>query len=298
VAENQANEAVEKLNRGIQESRLTAQRQAMELARDYVGDSVERLKQQVGDSRAALEDLPRQVPGGEEGSFQSLFQELMDNYATIEEALDEVQQNVSDLDTEQSEGEVELDASEAARRKAEELGVDLSQVEGSGSGGRIVVKDVTSMAEGTQEQPNDQATQEAQDAAGQVTQQVQETAGQAAEQVQDAAGQAAGQAQDAAGQATDLIGQAAQGVQDPARQVTDQVGQAAQGLQEAAGQATQQAQEIGGQVTEQAAGEDGAEEPKVTNAARRKAEELGVDLSQVQGTGADGLVTLKDVTGS
>jgi pyruvate/2-oxoglutarate dehydrogenase complex dihydrolipoamide acyltransferase (E2) component len=256
------------------------------------------LKQQVGDSRAALEDLPRQVPGGEEGSFQSLFQELMDNYATIEEALDEVQQNVSNVDTEQSGGEVELDASEAARRKAEELGVDLSQVEGSGSGGRIVVKDVTSMAEGTQEQTNDQATQEAQDAAGQATQQVQETAGQAAEQVQDAVGQAAGQAQDAAGQATDLIGQAAQGVQDPARQVTDQVGQAVQGLQEAAGQATQQAQETAGQVTEQAAGEDGAEEPKVTNAARRKAEELGVDLSQVQGTGADGLVTLKDVTGS
>ena len=34
----------------------------------------------------------------------------------------------------------------AARRKAEELGVDLSQIEGSGAEGRIIVKDVTSAA--------------------------------------------------------------------------------------------------------------------------------------------------------
>jgi pyruvate/2-oxoglutarate dehydrogenase complex dihydrolipoamide acyltransferase (E2) component len=33
-------------------------------------------------------------------------------------------------------------ATPAARRRAEELGVDLSQVEGTGSGGRIIVKDV------------------------------------------------------------------------------------------------------------------------------------------------------------
>jgi len=285
----------------------------MKLAQDYFRASVEMLKQQVGDSRAALEGLPQQIPGGEEESFQLLFQELMNNYATIEEALDEAQQNVSDLDTEQLGGEGgELEASDAARRKAEELGVDLSQVEGSGSGGRIIVKDVTSMAEGTLEQTNGQATQEAQDAAGQAPQQVQETAGQAVGQVQDAVGQAAGQAQDAAGQATEQVGQATQGVQDTAGQVTDQatdalrgvtdqVGQAAQGVQDTAGHAIQQAQDTAGPAVdqaEQATGEEGPEEPRVTNAARRKAEELGVDLSQVQGTGARGLITLTDVTGS
>lgn len=37
-------------------------------------------------------------------------------------------------------------ATESARQKAQELGVDLSQVEGSGAGGRITVKDVTSAA--------------------------------------------------------------------------------------------------------------------------------------------------------
>lgn len=38
-------------------------------------------------------------------------------------------------------------ATPAALRTAQELGVDLSQVEGTGSGGRITVKDVRSAAE-------------------------------------------------------------------------------------------------------------------------------------------------------
>jgi pyruvate/2-oxoglutarate dehydrogenase complex dihydrolipoamide acyltransferase (E2) component len=37
-------------------------------------------------------------------------------------------------------------ATPAAERKADELGVDLSQIEGTGSGGRITVKDVTEAA--------------------------------------------------------------------------------------------------------------------------------------------------------
>ncbi len=40
-----------------------------------------------------------------------------------------------------------VQATPAAERKAEELGVDLSRVEGTGSGGRITVKDVQSTAE-------------------------------------------------------------------------------------------------------------------------------------------------------
>ena len=39
-------------------------------------------------------------------------------------------------------------ATDAARRKAEELGVDLSRVEGSGAGGRILLKDVKEAAKG------------------------------------------------------------------------------------------------------------------------------------------------------
>ena len=39
-------------------------------------------------------------------------------------------------------------ATKAARQKAERLGVDLSEVEGSGSGGRITVTDVVKAAQG------------------------------------------------------------------------------------------------------------------------------------------------------
>jgi pyruvate/2-oxoglutarate dehydrogenase complex dihydrolipoamide acyltransferase (E2) component len=40
----------------------------------------------------------------------------------------------------------EVDATEAARRKAEQLGVDLSLVRGTGAGGRVLVRDVREAA--------------------------------------------------------------------------------------------------------------------------------------------------------
>ncbi|MBA2346022.1 MAG: DUF2382 domain-containing protein [Rubrobacter sp.] len=52
------------------------------------------------------------------------------------------------------EREEEPDATDPARRKARELGVDLAQLEGTGSGGRIIVSDVTESAE--RGQPTDQ----------------------------------------------------------------------------------------------------------------------------------------------
>ena len=404
MAEKQS-EALDKLNRGIQETKYAAQQQTIELAQGYFDDSTKTLKQQIKEDRATLKDLPDQIPGGREEVFQGMFQELMDNFTAMEKFIDEAQKNVSNLDPEQirrqgevdatdaarrnarelgiditeiegtgSDGRVtvddvknfaeaaeggvageegELDASDAARREAEELGVDLSQVEGTGPGGLVTVKDVRSLGEESEDQATGQAgqvTEQVQGAAGQAAGQAQEAAGQATDQagqaagqaqqvagqatdqagqvagqVQDAAGGVAQQAQDTAGQVTDQAGQAAQGVQDtvggltggqqqggqggggPLGGVTDQIGQAVQGVQDtagraagqaqqAAGQATQQAQGAAGQVTEQATGED-EEEPRATNAARRRAEELGVDLSQVQGSGAGGLITIRDVTG-
>jgi pyruvate/2-oxoglutarate dehydrogenase complex dihydrolipoamide acyltransferase (E2) component len=47
---------------------------------------------------------------------------------------------------EAGEQNTEVRATPAAARKAEDLGVDLAQIEGTGSGGRITVKDVTEAA--------------------------------------------------------------------------------------------------------------------------------------------------------
>ena len=142
MGEEQAKEALEKLNQGIQETKQMVQLQTMELAQEYFSCSVKALKQQVKESRAALENLPKQVFLGQEESFQVLFQELMDNYANVERSLDEAKKNVANLDTETLRKQAEINATDAARREARKRGVDLAEVQGTGSGGRIVVDDV------------------------------------------------------------------------------------------------------------------------------------------------------------
>jgi len=286
-------DAWERLNQGIQESRREVQQRTMNLAQDYFSDSAQVLKQQIKDNRATLESLPDQVPGGREEAFQTLFQELMDNYSMMEKCIDEAQQNVANLDTDQIRRQGEVEATDAARREARERGVDLTKIEGTGSDGRIIVSDVVEAAEAMEAEASEDGA------------------------VGEAAGQAAGQAQRVAGQATDRAGQAVQGVQDtvggltggqqgaPLGGVTDQVGQAASRVQDTAGQVTDQAGQVAGQArdaaggaVQQTAGGEGDEEPRATNAARRRAEELGVDLSTIKGTGSGGLITIRDVTSS
>jgi uncharacterized protein YjbJ (UPF0337 family) len=337
VTERQT-EALERLNQGIQESRREVQQRTMNLAQEYFGDSAEMLKQNIRENRATLEGLPDQIPGGREEAFQAFFQELMDNYSSMEECINEAQQNVANLDTDQIRRQGEIEATDAARREARERGVDLTKVEGTGSDGRIIVSDVVEVAEAMDDGAASEAAQGTQDAAGQAAGQAQQAVGQATDQAgqvagqaQDAAGGAAQQAQDAAGQATDQAGQAVQDVQDtvggltggqqqgggPLGGVTDQVGQVAGQAQDAAGGAVQQAQDTAGQAAgqaRQAAGQatdqagqvanqaqdaaGGDEGPKATNAARRRAEQMGLDLSTIKGTGSGGLITIKDVTGS
>jgi pyruvate/2-oxoglutarate dehydrogenase complex dihydrolipoamide acyltransferase (E2) component len=256
-------EALEKLNRGIQESRQEVQKRTMNLAQGYFDDSAEALKQHIKENRDTLKDLPDQIPGGREEAFQALFQELMDNYSAMEESIDGARENVANLDIDRIRRQGEVEATDAARRQAKELGVDLTKIEGSGADGRIIVPDVVEAAERME------------DGAG------------GDEEPDASENGAAEQAQEAAGQATDQVGQVAGQAQEAA-------GGAAQQAQDTAGQAAGQAQQAAGQAT----GGGEAEEPRATNAARRRAKELGVDLSTIEGTGSGGLITIQDVVGS
>jgi pyruvate/2-oxoglutarate dehydrogenase complex dihydrolipoamide acyltransferase (E2) component len=246
------------------------QQQTMKLAQDYFGDSVEELKQQIEQSRATLEGLPDQIPGGQEESFQMLFQELMNNYTAIEDALDEAQSNVADLDTERLRRQGEIDATDAARREARERGLDLTQIEGTGSDGRITVDDVKRAAEAANEGEETGQELRASEAAkrraeelGIDLSQVEGTGSGGLVTIKDVTSLAEG----AGDKVTGLVGQVAEGAGGAVDQVAGQVDQAT---------------------------EDGG--PRATTAARRRAEELGVDLSKVQGSGAGGLITLKDIT--
>jgi pyruvate/2-oxoglutarate dehydrogenase complex dihydrolipoamide acyltransferase (E2) component len=117
--------------------------------------------------------------------------------------------------------------------------------------------------EGTMDQAaQDAGVEEAvSQAVEQTQQQMQEVAQGAAQQAQETAGQVAGQAQEAAGQATDQAGQAVQ-----------------QGQQATSGEDQQQSD--------------------ATHAAQQKAQELGVNLSQMQGSGAGGRIIVRDVIGT
>src|SRR5919206_1638947 len=160
-------------------------------------------------------------------------------------------------------------------------------------------------------------------ALGNVTEQVGEVAAGATEQVGEVAagateqvGQATQGVQDAAGQAVDQVSQTAGGLSPGLQEVTEQgqgtlgqeaTGQGGQVAQDTAVQATQQAQDPAGraaqqvntteQPTQQTGGgqEAAGQLSEPTSAASQKAEELGVDLAQVEGSGPGGRITLQDV---
>jgi pyruvate/2-oxoglutarate dehydrogenase complex dihydrolipoamide acyltransferase (E2) component len=276
LAENRTNEALEKLNQGIQESRQMVQQQTMKLAQDYFGDSVEELKRQIEESRTTLEGLPDQIPGGQEESFQMLFQELMDNYAAVENSLNEAQENVSNLDTERLRKQGEIDATDAARREAKERGLDLTQIEGTGTDGRITLDDVKKAAEAAEE---DEATGQEEEPRQDLK--ASEAARRKAEELGIDLSQVEGTGSGGLVTVKDVTN-LAEGAEDKATSLVGQV----------ADQASSAVDQVAGQVDQ--AAEDGG--PRATSAARRKAEELGVDLSKVKGSGAGGLITLKDVT--
>jgi pyruvate/2-oxoglutarate dehydrogenase complex dihydrolipoamide acyltransferase (E2) component len=201
LTENQEDGVLNKLNQGLQESREMVQKQTMELAQEYFDDSAEALGQQIEENRAMLEGLPDQIPGRDE-AFQMLFQELMDNYAAMERCINDARGNVAGLDTERLRRQGEVDATDAARREAREQNVDLTEIEGTGSEGRVIADDVKNSPQWTEGLTSegggatDAARREAQNIAEQTTPQAQEMIGQTADRI----GEVASQMQSATGQ--------------------------------------------------------------------------------------------------
>ena len=172
-------EALEKLNREVQESKRMVRQQNEKLARDYFESSIAALKRQVEESRAALEGLPEQVPDGHDEGFRAFVGELMEGYSSVEKALDQAGDTIADSEAEEPDvaeapdagpeengaeedvvedegsgkasgaliegADEEPKATDAARRKAEELGVDLTSVKGSGADGLVTIQDVVKL---------------------------------------------------------------------------------------------------------------------------------------------------------
>jgi pyruvate/2-oxoglutarate dehydrogenase complex dihydrolipoamide acyltransferase (E2) component len=125
-----------------------------------VGDTVdEALKGRLEDVRSGLEEsLERQGDQGETrgalGEAGGRVRRVVDETGSVvEQTLDESGKVLGETlvgeaqGTQEEEQEPPQQATPAAERKAKELGVDLSAVEGTGSGGRITVRDVESAAQ-------------------------------------------------------------------------------------------------------------------------------------------------------
>jgi pyruvate/2-oxoglutarate dehydrogenase complex dihydrolipoamide acyltransferase (E2) component len=101
--------------------------------------------------------------------------------------------------------------------------------------------------------------------------------------------QVGGAAREAVGEGG-AVSQVAGGVGDTTRQVGEVAGRVSEEAQGAVGQVAGQTGQTAQGMTEEAQGE-----VKATPSAERLAQELGVDLSQVGGTGVGGSITVKDV---
>jgi pyruvate/2-oxoglutarate dehydrogenase complex dihydrolipoamide acyltransferase (E2) component len=73
------------------------------------------------------------------------IRDLLEEHTTTHDAGPDEQTEDHSLD---GGSEEEPEVTEAAERRAKELGVDLSGVKGTGSGGRILVKDIEAAADG------------------------------------------------------------------------------------------------------------------------------------------------------
>jgi pyruvate/2-oxoglutarate dehydrogenase complex dihydrolipoamide acyltransferase (E2) component len=121
----------------MQESQQTQEGQYLQEAQDFFGQSMGRIKGRVQSDNAQLESIMQQLP--EESQAQ--IQEMIDSYSEIEGTMDQAAQDTGVEDA-MSQAAQQSDATNAAQQKAQELGVNLSQMQGSGAGGRVTIRDV------------------------------------------------------------------------------------------------------------------------------------------------------------
>jgi pyruvate/2-oxoglutarate dehydrogenase complex dihydrolipoamide acyltransferase (E2) component len=105
------------------------------------------LRETLGTARATLEEA---LEGLEVGD--TVDEALRSRLEEVRDALEDVLEGQGEGGREESGGPAqpaqnEVQATPAARRAAEELGVDLSRLEGTGAGGRITVRDVRNAAQ-------------------------------------------------------------------------------------------------------------------------------------------------------
>jgi len=106
------------------------------------------LEEKVDRIEEVLEDFEYGYAEPATGESVKALEERLDRVEGKLDRLLEALEGSQDGDARTNGSSPEVGATDAARRKAEEMGVDLSEVEGTGSGGEVTVEDVRRKGEG------------------------------------------------------------------------------------------------------------------------------------------------------
>jgi hypothetical protein len=282
----QKGEKVTKTHSLIQE----IQEQIVQSAQDFYSNSLGQLKSQLENDRSDLENLLEQLPESQE-IVRSQIQELVDSYENIENALDEAAEG-------QGVDEAVSEAMQQAQYTAEQA-TDQAQDAEEGQ-----VADQAGHAADHLE-PDSQLLGETTNEAGQTVQRTVNESEDIIETTLDESGNLL--EENITGKLTDLPveeeytdeeGQTVRTVKDESGtlvQLTLGEDGSILDLEIPPGTETEETTEEEQSGAERADGGEQEEEPNATQAAMQKAEQLGVDLSQIEGSGAEGRITVRDV---
>ena len=118
--------------------RLSVQAELADLVKINIG-----LDAELGEAKLGIKGVEAQAQlKASLDNVRAIFSEVVDSLQHNPQYFRETDQ------TTEPEAGVEPEATSAAIERAEQLGVELSGIEGTGSGGRIVVRDVLQAAEG------------------------------------------------------------------------------------------------------------------------------------------------------